>query len=98
MGKLSKEALIQSLPIVCEQVIMTRQLSDSRLANLGASAIYNSFLDYRCEFETITLRARNCFQNRLWQQGQVDAVERLDLYKKLIDGVVAEIRCLLGNR
>lgn len=77
---------------------MIRQLSDSRLANLGASAIYNSFLEYRCQFEAVTLRAKNCFQNRQWQQGQLDTVERLDLYKKVIDGVVGHIRELLADR
>lgn len=41
---------------------MTRQLSDSRLANLGASAIYNASLYSRNAFEEITLRARHCFQ------------------------------------
>lgn len=77
---------------------MIRQLSDSRLANLGTGAIFNAFLEYRCEFEAITLRARYCFQKRLWHQGQLDSVERLDLYKKLIDRVVNEIRDLLAER
>lgn len=77
---------------------MIRQLTDSRLANLGASAIYQAFLEYRCEFEAITLRASHCFQKRLWQQGQLDSVERLDLYKKLVDRAVEEIRALLGGR
>jgi isocitrate dehydrogenase kinase/phosphatase len=44
------------------------------------------------------LRARQSFQKRLWQQGQLDAVERLDLYKKLVDRVVEEIGELLAER
>ncbi|MBN9396964.1 MAG: bifunctional isocitrate dehydrogenase kinase/phosphatase [Chloroflexi bacterium 54-19] len=77
---------------------MIKPLSISRLANLGANTIYNAFLEYRFQFNSITSRAKNRFANRDWQSGQSDAVERLELYKKVIDQLVTSTQPLLEER
>ncbi len=77
---------------------MTKTLSDSRLANLGANAILDTFDTYQTWFKIITRRARTRFENREWHPGQLDASERLNLYKQTIDQLVPEVRELLGDR
>ncbi len=56
-----------------------------------------AFLSYRAEFNAITGRARVRFEQCDWHGMQDDALERLDLYKKIIDGVAAETRAVLGE-
>jgi isocitrate dehydrogenase kinase/phosphatase len=74
------------------------KLTDSRLANLGASAIFDAFRAYQKQFNTITQRARRRFEDRDWHALQADATERLSLYRKIIKRNVADIQELLGNR
>jgi len=66
------------------------------LAERGASAIHAAFLAYRVEFNAITRRAQVRFEQRDWHGMQDDALERLELYKKIIDRVVAETQTVLG--
>jgi isocitrate dehydrogenase kinase/phosphatase len=73
-------------------------LTDSRLANLSARAIYDSFDNYHAQFKAITRRARVHFERRDWHAMQRDAAERLDLYSKLIAEIVAGVRLQLGAR
>ena len=68
------------------------------LAERGAHAIHAAFLSYRAEFNAITRRAKVRFEQRDWHGMQDDALERLDLYKKIVDGVVAETHVCLGRR
>lgn len=77
---------------------MTVQLTDSRRANLGASAIRAAFDAYCCQFKAITRRAATRFERCDWHGMQADAAERLDLYTQIIDRIVAEICELLGAR
>jgi isocitrate dehydrogenase kinase/phosphatase len=77
---------------------MLQVLTDSRLANLGARAIYDAFEAYHAQFKTITRRARTHFERRDWRTMQADAAARLDLYADVIGGIVAEVRELLGTR
>ena len=67
------------------------------LAERGASAMHAAFLSYRAEFNAITCRARVRFEQRDWHGMQDDALERLELYKKIVDGVVAETQAVLGE-
>jgi isocitrate dehydrogenase kinase/phosphatase len=67
------------------------------LAERGTSVMHAAFLSYRAEFNAITRRAKVRFEQRDWHGMQDDALERLDLYKKIIDGVVAETRAVLGE-
>ncbi len=67
------------------------------LAERGAAAIQAAFLAYRAEFKAITRRAPARFEQRNWRGMQDDAVERLELYKKIVDQIVARIRAVLGD-
>ncbi len=77
---------------------MAEQLSDSRLANLGARAIVRSFDDYVGRFRIITRRARIRFRERDWHAMAADAAERLDLYSRVLADLVADLGGLLGGR
>ncbi len=74
------------------------ELSDSRLANLGARAILEGFDGYQRRFRIITRRARVRFEERDWAGMQADTVERLASYREAVDPVVATIGDLLGDR
>jgi isocitrate dehydrogenase kinase/phosphatase len=74
------------------------RLTDSRLANLAAQAIHATFDDYSQSFDRLTRRAQYRFVSRSWRSGQSDAAERLDLYKTILDQLVAEIHNLLDER
>jgi isocitrate dehydrogenase kinase/phosphatase len=77
---------------------MTTYLTDRRLATLGADAIHRAFGAYQAQFKAITQRAQIRFETCDWRGMQADAVERLDLYKVVVEQVVAGIRRLLGSR
>ena len=74
------------------------RLTDSRVANLSARAIFDSFEKSSNEFRAITKRAKSRFEKREWLAFQQDATERLSIYKKNVDQVVNEIRGLLEDR
>jgi len=67
----------------------------NRLARRGAAAIFAAFGDYEREFQAITRRAKVRFEQRDWHGWQQDALERLELYPRVIARVVGEIRHLL---
>jgi isocitrate dehydrogenase kinase/phosphatase len=66
------------------------------LAQHGTQAIHAAFLAYRVEFNAITCRAQVRFEQRDGHGMQDDALERLELYKKIVDRVVAETQTVLG--
>ncbi|TAL29798.1 MAG: bifunctional isocitrate dehydrogenase kinase/phosphatase [Spirochaetes bacterium] len=68
-----------------------------QLAGLGAERIHEGFLAFQNEFRAITARAAERFARRDWHGVQRDSVERLDLYRKIVDGVVADTREALGG-
>jgi len=72
--------------------------SDSRLANETARVILRGFEEHQRRFRDITRRARARFEARDTGAMRRDAIERLDLYKAVADGVVDEVRALLGER
>ena len=68
-----------------------------QLAERGAAVIWSGFEQYQIEFRRITRRAQARFEQRDWHGVQSDAVERLNLYKKIVDSVVAALRAELGE-
>ena len=77
---------------------MNKTLSLSQIAKIGANNIKDNYLDYVSNFKAITRRARLRFENREWHDGQADAVERLELYRKKVAKTIIEINTLLGER
>ncbi|MGB5209384.1 MAG: bifunctional isocitrate dehydrogenase kinase/phosphatase [Gammaproteobacteria bacterium] len=58
------------------------------LAQECAGAIRDGFTDYNNDFREITHRARRRFEQRDWQNGHKDAVDRIDLYEKWVQRLV----------
>jgi len=73
-------------------------LTPNNLSELAAKAIRQAFDSYQGQYAAITQRAKARFENRDWPGIQADAGERLDLYKKVVDETVVEIKRLLGGR
>ena len=71
--------------------------SIDELVEHGANAIHVAFLSYRAEFNAITRRAKIRFERRDWHGMQDDALERLELYKKIVDRTVAETQTVLDE-
>ena len=75
-----------------------KALTDSRLAALCADAAWRAFLSYRADFHTITRRAADRFLRCDWLGAYADAAERLGLYGRVLDELVAAIHRLMGDR
>src|SRR5438034_6218108 len=70
----------------------------NRLADLIAGSINQAFDSFHVEFKSIAHRSKSRFENKDWHGVQKDAAERLDLYKKVVDEIVVEIRNVIkGN-
>jgi isocitrate dehydrogenase kinase/phosphatase len=74
------------------------RLTDSRLANVGATTMYDAFLIYCASFQAITWRASRRFEAGDWHGRRADAEERLELYKTVVEQTVSQIRHLLTDR
>jgi isocitrate dehydrogenase kinase/phosphatase len=70
----------------------------SQLARDSAREIREGFERYNAEFRALTRRAPVRFDARDSKGSQRDAVERIDLYDKFVNGTVAELRAKLGDR
>jgi isocitrate dehydrogenase kinase/phosphatase len=77
---------------------MTEKAIHKRLTNICAEAIIKAFNEYQAKFKMITQRAKTRFENQDWHGIKADADERLDLYKKVVNQIVVEIRRLLNHR
>lgn len=73
-------------------------LSDSRVANLGARSIADSYASFESRFRIVTRRARIRFAERDWTGMASDARERLDLYETAARDTAEAIRDLAGDR
>ena len=62
-----------------------------------AKQVFAAFCDYNADFRAITRRATSRFENRDWRAAQADAVERIELYDRYVDGTVARLRQSLGE-
>lgn len=67
-----------------------------QLAWHAATAILGAFDAYQTQFQTITRRAQQRFEQREWHYWQADSVERLELYEQVLRGVVGGVQTLLG--
>lgn len=74
------------------------RLTDSRLANMGATVIHDAYNTFSQSFRTITCRAQERFEARDWHGHRGDARQRLELYRQVINHVETQIRHLLGDR
>ncbi len=77
---------------------MSQRLTESRLANIGAKTIQAAYVTFHDQFRSITERAHQRFDTQDWAGMQTDAAERLGLYRRIVDLVVAALRDLLGER
>jgi isocitrate dehydrogenase kinase/phosphatase len=77
--------------------VQSPPIDHNSLSTRGAHAIKAAFDSYQTEFRAITRRACWRFENRDWHAVQQDAVARIDLYKEVIDRIVAEITAILGH-
>jgi len=68
---------------------MTRRTT--YLALRSAEAVLQAFDSYQARFKAITRRARLRFEKQDWHGAQNDAVERLDLYKNVVNKIVADV-------
>ncbi len=68
-----------------------------RSDHAAAAAIYQAFDAYCEEFLEITRRARTRFARREWRGADADAAERLTLYRRAVDQVVASLPAILGG-
>lgn len=73
-------------------------LTDSRLANLGAKAIHAGWETYRARFQQITAEAKHNFETADWTAVRASAVRRLELYRLVVDDVMAQVADLLAER
>lgn len=74
------------------------RLTDSRLANLAARQIYDGFIRYRHRFREITCQAQKRFEEQDWHAQRADSLQRLNLYRQIVDRVVVMVQELLGER
>jgi len=72
-----------------------RERPDHRLTERAAEAILGWFDIYVKEFDQITRRAKSRFEKRDWKGRHADALERLDLYDKMLDFMAPELHALL---
>jgi isocitrate dehydrogenase kinase/phosphatase len=66
--------------------------SQHRMAREAAADIFEAFQAYEREFQAITRRSKLRFEARDWHEMQRDALERLELYPRVIAGVVSDVR------
>ena len=66
-----------------------------RIASQAANAVLDGFDSFHTEFKNITRRAKTRFEDQDWHGAQLDALDRLELYKKVVDRIVAEIQAVL---
>jgi isocitrate dehydrogenase kinase/phosphatase len=62
-----------------------------------AQLLVDAFADYNADFRAVTQRARQRFEDRDWRGSQKDAVERIELYDKYVQGTVELMRTRLGD-
>jgi len=63
-----------------------------------AHSIADAFASYNAEFRAITRRAPSRFDALDWKGSQRDAVERIELYDRLVNQTIAQLRERLGDR
>lgn len=64
----------------------------------AAVAVHSAFQSYVDRFRAITRRAQTRFERRDWAGAQRDALERLSLYRTVLNPLVEQVTELLGDR
>lgn len=72
-------------------------VNESNAAAIWVETILNAYQDYQTRFRAITRRAGQHFAQCRWQDMQADTVERLDLYKSIVDATEADLRLRAGS-
>jgi isocitrate dehydrogenase kinase/phosphatase len=65
---------------------------------MAAQAILSGFEAYQDQFKLITRRARRRFESQDWHGMQTDALQRLDLYKMIINKVAPQVEHILADK
>jgi isocitrate dehydrogenase kinase/phosphatase len=78
-------------------VVATPPTTRDELVRDCAQTLVDAFASYNAEFRSITQRAPHRFESRDWRASQKDAVERINLYSKYVDGTVELMRRRLGD-
>jgi isocitrate dehydrogenase kinase/phosphatase len=84
------------VPVTEDSGVQGASLGD-RLADEAAVRIAAGFAAYADEFASITKRSKWRFQTRDWKGRHEDALERLDLYEKVLREVATAVAGLLGD-
>jgi isocitrate dehydrogenase kinase/phosphatase len=71
--------------------------AEASLPGECAKEVFEAFSGYNAEFRAVTRRATARFENRDWRAAQADAVERIELYDRFVDGTVARLKLALGD-
>jgi len=77
---------------------MKTTIPDSRIAGLKNKTISKAFEAYQAQFNEITLRAQERFENCDWHGSLADAKARLEAYREIINPTLDEIHAMLGER
>ena len=73
-------------------------MNDIDLLKQVAILINTEFYSYQSEYFEITNRAKKRFENKEWKESLQDAVERLNLYEKVLERISRSIKKLLGKK
>ncbi len=73
-------------------------MSDSRLSNVAARQVYESWRGLADRYRIITRRAGLRFAGRDWAAMSADHVERLDLYSREAATAASDVMAVLGDR
>ena len=69
---------------------------ESEAAATCVETILQAYQDYQTRFRALTRRAKDHFAHCRWQEMQADTVQRLDLYKSIVDVTEAGLRRRFG--
>jgi isocitrate dehydrogenase kinase/phosphatase len=61
-------------------------------ARHGAHLVFEAHRAYLSEFDALTARARQTFEDRAWAQGALNAEKRVRLYRSAVDGAWRKLR------
>src|SRR5262249_12129893 len=82
----------------CPPTSTDGQLPAAMPASECAPLILEAFADYNAQFRLITRRAPGRFDARDARGSQRDAVERIELYDRLVSQTIVQLRLRLGER
>ena len=85
------------VPVADRADAADRSVADELAVEVGAR-VRDSFDAYADDFASITKRSKWRFQTRDWKGRHEDALERLDLYEKVVWKIAAAIAGLLGDK